>query len=393
VAIIVGTPVTSSSTSVTIPATTGGTALVVCVMGSSGSGTPSVTGVTLGGSSTGWAQAETEHDSSDESLAAIWYNTDIAGGQTALVVTGTDVDVASGYGGIVVLPVSGLLAVGALDKVSKGTNTSSSFSSGATGTLTQASEVAFGCCNASAGSAAGPASPWTNTSPAGTVAVAGYQVVSATTSLTYTGTCSGSLAYSAVIVSFIGAAVAAPPPQLQIPPGPFSPMNFRRRVFAVPPPVTSADTGSGADSGTVTAALAAGDTGSGADAGAVTVLGAEAGAGADAASVAATLASGDTGSGADVASAGIPAVSGDTGSGTDSGTLRVPGPDTGSGADTGSVTATVSSQDTGTGADTGRLMMAGSDTGSGVESASVTIRPWVLWRAPGKVSTSGDVMQ
>jgi hypothetical protein len=199
-AVAVVQSVSSNSTSITVTSTGAGNTMVVCIMGASGSGTPSVSGVTLGGSSTGWSQAESETGASNEAFSAIWTNSNIAGSQTAVVVSGSNLDVASGYGGILVYEISGLKTSSALDKSNKGTATSNSWSSGATGTLTQSSEIVIGCCNASS-TLSGPSSPWTNKT-AGNYAIAGYQIVSATTSQTYSGTGSGTtFPYAACVIS------------------------------------------------------------------------------------------------------------------------------------------------------------------------------------------------
>ncbi len=208
---------------------------------------------------------------------------------------------------------------------------------------------------------------------------------------------------------------AGGPPALLVPPSPFSPMSF---TFQPPPPpqvtaVSDTDAGSGADSGSVAAALSDSDAGSGADTGSVAAAlsGSDTGSAADAGSVAASLSDTDAGSGADTGSVAASLSDSDTGSGADSGsavsqqaappmpplippspfspmsfTLNAPTPpppvagavsgsDTGSGADTGSVAAALSDSDSGSGADSGSVAAAlsGSDTGSGAEAGFVSV--------------------
>jgi hypothetical protein len=202
----------SNSQTPTIPATTAGHALIVCVMGSDRGAPPVVTGVTLGGSATGWVALEASNDSFADSFAAVWANYNIAGGQTAVAISGTDLDTASGVGGVVVFEASGVLTAAALDQVSTD-NTSdlsptAAYTSGpAPPATTQASELWVGCANADNLGITGPGG-WTNTAPTGGAAIAGYQVVSATGTPIYAGTCTSG-GWSAVVVTLKGAATPA----------------------------------------------------------------------------------------------------------------------------------------------------------------------------------------
>ena len=90
-----------------------------------------------------------------------------------------------------------------------------------------------------------------------------------------------------------------------IPPGFTSPMNFRRRAVPsqAPPLVTTADTGTGADTGAGGPVVSGSDTGTGTDSGTFSLHTGDTGSGAEASSTSATLASGDTGTGADAGAA------------------------------------------------------------------------------------------
>ena len=184
-----------------------------------------------------------------------------------------------------------------------------------------------------------------------------------------------------------------------------------------PETASGSDTGSGADSGSVTAAAGASDAGSGADAGAARLSVADTGSGADASSLAASLpgtdlATGtdtsaitaavtgaDTGAGADAAAA-VPGTTGyDTGSGTDSGLVTgatVTAADTGTGAGASAITATLpAAADSGAGADVAVVGIISGDTGTGADLAAqapYVAPPVALWRAADKLSKSGGTM-
>jgi hypothetical protein len=159
---------------------------------------------------------------------SIWADPNCAGGQTA-------VSVAFSFSGTVafcvtVMEWSGLALSSATDQTASQLNDSSvtSWSSSATGTTAQASEVAIGAVgaehNGGIGTITGPSSPWTNlaqqTSPGGSLAiVAGYQVLSSTGTVTYSGTQSVAAAYTAVVATFLAAAAspATTPQPLVVP--------------------------------------------------------------------------------------------------------------------------------------------------------------------------------
>lgn len=191
----------ASATSVTVTLgspTTSGNCLVALIADSADTtnGTPST--VTLGGSAGNWAQSAI-WSANAHAVAAGWADPNCAGGQTSVVSTWT--------GGVSdhlfawVFEFSGL--TGTVDASSGSDNSfSATWTSGATGTTVQASEVAFGItCGAAnttgAAGLAGPSSPWVNESQqslSGSVhtkaAICGYQILSSTGSVTYSGTAS-----------------------------------------------------------------------------------------------------------------------------------------------------------------------------------------------------------
>lgn len=182
--------------------TVAGNCLVICVSSFAASGT--VTGITLGGSAGNFTQA-------DGSLTGgagtwIWYDWNCAGGQTAIVVSGT-LNVGAGQGLIVAFEVSGLLAAAAvLDQHVSNAANSATFDSGVTPVTAQASEIWFGCTECNSVVTAFPGAPWSNSTQ--TFSGAGYQITSAAGAAQYTGTQTSAGIFSATAATF----KAAPPP-------------------------------------------------------------------------------------------------------------------------------------------------------------------------------------
>lgn len=202
--------------------TTAGNCLIVCSSGNSSVTDPVVTGVTLGGSADHFAPVATVGNSgTDFALTSQWADPGCAGGQTA-------VSVAFSSSGTPVLDVtvmewSGLATSSVVDKTASQVNSSgaTSWSSTATATTTQASEVAIGCVGGFNGSGigtiTGPSSPWTNlaqeTSGGGSYGLrTGWQVLSSTGTPSYAGTFAASSDYAAVIATYKAASGATLPP-------------------------------------------------------------------------------------------------------------------------------------------------------------------------------------
>jgi hypothetical protein len=199
-----GATKTSSPATATIPSTTAGNCIVACIGGySSGSTTSSISSVKLGTVDT--FSSAVSSVLADVGESAIYVDPNCSGSQTSVVVTFTNfVDVA-----IDVYEVSGLLTSSVVDKTNSGSSSSTtSISSGATGTLSQTNEIVFGCVGSAGGLSAFPGSPWVNDGNT-SIGAAGYNIVSATTSLTYTATC-GTDFWTAVIASLKGIASLSP---------------------------------------------------------------------------------------------------------------------------------------------------------------------------------------
>ena len=218
-AIKVVSTTTANTLSVTIPATTAGSTLVVAVSSVNTTGPATVSGVTLGGSGTGFTQAAAIDADSvpvDNAYndAILWVGQDIAGGQTAVVVSGTNLHVTAGSGGVIVYEITGLPGA-VLDQSSTGKSDtgSSSWSSGTTGTTTTADEIWVGLVNCINGGPGAPGTPWTSTSDPNSSPspwLVGYQVVSATGTATWSGTnAGGSYPWAAAVITLKSGAAPA----------------------------------------------------------------------------------------------------------------------------------------------------------------------------------------
>lgn len=184
--IAVNQAVEKNALSSTITATggAGDRALIVCIDSYNATLAGSISSVKLGTSNLVQAVAATDTGDGFES-AWIYYLLGIPAGQTSVVVSGSNLSVASSDGGIYIVEVSGLALSSALDKtaVANSSTTTYSVSSGA---LSQADEFVIGTGD---GISLGAPSGWTQvgSSSGGTC---GYKIVSATTAQTFSGTAS-----------------------------------------------------------------------------------------------------------------------------------------------------------------------------------------------------------
>jgi hypothetical protein len=247
--------VSSGTLTATLPGNTGsGNTLVACIsmMGSTGVRVP--TGITLGGAADNWRAAYTDPTATGFS-GAIWYDPGCASGQTSVVLSstagsGTQTDIY-----LTVYEITGLLV---FDKGINGDSASSpaaTWTSGATAGTWQPNEIFFATSAASTQIpvVTGAGSWTTQSTGAGTFdQIAGYQIVSATGTATYSGTFTASgNAYAAVVATF-GLQTAA---VLHVIP-----------AAPVVPPVPARVVSSATQSFTATAGLAAGTGAAGAPA-------------------------------------------------------------------------------------------------------------------------------
>jgi hypothetical protein len=197
---------TGSVTATFGSSTTAANTIIAMISNAASSAFTAFTGVTLTGSADTFVKQEASASNASDIDAEHWSDIGCAGGHTAVVAAIGAVNATQ----INTVEWNGITAV---DKKNIGSNNAgvTSSSSGASGTLTQASEVAFGqvfwdTLGGGTPTVTGPASPWTNFSSisgaAGDVQLAGYQAVSATTSLTYTTTSSITAVYQSIIVTY-----------------------------------------------------------------------------------------------------------------------------------------------------------------------------------------------
>lgn len=196
---------TTSSTSLTVTlnsATTPGNCLIVAVGTVEASTNPTVTGITLGGLAGNFASAKSLNNNSSDNCE-IWADPNCAGSQTSVALSFSGGSGGSETMNAWVMEWSGLATSLVVDKTNgQSSAATSSYSSGSTGTLSQASELIIGANMGQ--SPTGPSSPWTNLAVVNGL-LTGYQVVSATTAQTYSGI-QGGVDWACVIATFKAAA-------------------------------------------------------------------------------------------------------------------------------------------------------------------------------------------
>ena len=211
----------SASATVTVTlgqATQAGNCLVVVVATAYETTNATVSGVTLGGAAGNFGALYHIGTGSSDSIVSFWADPDCAGSQTSVAAS---VSGGSGYGlvAVSVLEVSGLASTlaGLLDQSAGAEGAGTAWSSGPTGTTSHADELAVGGIATYAyHTITGPASPWVNLAQqSGSVSafppsqsMAGYDVLSATGTVTYSGFLSGSYAWVAGVVTLKGASSA-----------------------------------------------------------------------------------------------------------------------------------------------------------------------------------------
>lgn len=198
----------NNTVTVTLPnQTTQNNCLVVKVVTTNGTTDSTVGSVTLGGLPDNFGSLASFGTGASAAITSFWADPSCAGGQTAVAVTTTG---GSGNGWVYVYveEVLGLAATlaGLLDKSAgtSSTTSSTSWSSGATATTTQANEFWTGIgYNGSASTITGPSSPWTNESSQGSapIVISGYQVTTTTGAATYSGTAGTSGHWAAAVVT------------------------------------------------------------------------------------------------------------------------------------------------------------------------------------------------
>ena len=201
--------------------TTAGNCVVVCVADNGATTAATVTAVTLGGSAGNFAQAKSASSSTTQ-LSAIWVDKNCAGGVKTIAVT-----ISNGSDPIVfIYEISGIDTVSPLDQTAGTTGSSTSWSSGATATTSQASEIFIGTASVHDVGTVTPPGAYTNqavTAGANAInqAVAGFDIVAATGTATYAGTENLTEKWSAVVITLkaagAGTNVSISPATIQVP--------------------------------------------------------------------------------------------------------------------------------------------------------------------------------
>src|SRR5258708_32368133 len=189
ISVVQSTKFTGSSGSF-VSNTAAGNCVVVCVADNGPTGAALVSAVTLGGSADNFAQAISASASTHQ-MAAIWVDKNCAGGVKTIAVT-----ISGGSDPIVfIYEVSSIDTASPVDKTAGATGTSNAWSSGATATTTVANEIFIGLGSVHDQGTVTPPAGFTNqavTAGGGAInqAVAGFNIVAATGTATYTGTAS-----------------------------------------------------------------------------------------------------------------------------------------------------------------------------------------------------------
>lgn len=184
----------SNSASFSLDSSTGSGNLLVAAISSYTASGPSVSGITLGGSADNWASVTSAADTSTQTW--IWYDESCAGGQTSINVSGSNLQLASGYGFVVIYEFAN---AGPLDQSSSNhSSNSTSYTSNSISTDTGGVAV-VGLVTTGGGLVNVPGSPWTEEVNDGYDAT-GYEILSSGGSTSYSGDNGG--AFSASIASF-----------------------------------------------------------------------------------------------------------------------------------------------------------------------------------------------
>jgi hypothetical protein len=219
---------TASPLSITLDnPTTAGNGLVVMVTSCGTTANGSVSGVTLGGAAGNFASAASVGASGDESIAAAWLDLNCAGGQTAVSIaftggSGTQQFFAAVY------ERDDLLASAAFDK-SAGNISTFAWTSGATATTSQPSEVLVGMVFITGSSPpviTGPAAPWANLAQQSATQatfldawMSGWQAVSSPQAATYSGTVTNGTNGTALVITLKATTSVPAAPAARLAPG------------------------------------------------------------------------------------------------------------------------------------------------------------------------------
>lgn len=215
--------VQAHSTSITVPATTAGNCAVVGFTSFS-TVAPTITSVDLGTSGSPSAHPMTQRQAEiylltgDYVGAWIYELADIPAGQTLVTITGTNLDLTAGSGGAEYYEFSTVLTAGEIDGAgNNGHGNTATFSSGATGTLSQSGDIVYGFATTEGGMSTGsPGAPWINTIDTSGFFLSGYLVDATTATETYSGSCTSGQWVAVIIALKTGSGINVNLPVAQV---------------------------------------------------------------------------------------------------------------------------------------------------------------------------------
>jgi hypothetical protein len=207
VAVVQG--VNASAFSATLASTGSSNTLFVVLIANNGGATGSVTGVTIGGLASNFAQQLLANDAPNSQVTiSVWMCPNAPSGKTALVVT-PSANLNNPY--LEVYEVSGMGSTPSLDVYNLGPTKAGTqtWTSGSSGTTSGTTDFVLGMCGSgpySSGDAlTGPGGSWVNASSvawAGGASIVGYQIASAAGAFTYNGTSLDYDYYQCMVVAF-----------------------------------------------------------------------------------------------------------------------------------------------------------------------------------------------
>jgi hypothetical protein len=179
--------------------------VVVVVNASPTSGTPSVSGITLGGAAGNFFNASTGNSGAAGSIAAIWVNYNVPAGGTAIVVSGSNLTVTTDYG-ITLYEITGIITTNPVDQISAvATTGTANPTSGVTPETTIANEIQIGAFTCASAVTFPNSPPWTNSEyEIGGASGSGYQIVNAIGTAQYGPSGSSETNWAAAIVTLKG---------------------------------------------------------------------------------------------------------------------------------------------------------------------------------------------
>lgn len=205
---VVQSAVGNGQGSITFPnPTTNGNCILAFFGGFVPGNTPTVSSVSLTGTTDNFTNNVSKSDTTNGGIATIWSDLNCSSAKTIVASTsGLAVGGIASYA----YELSGILTAGALDRHTSQVKSTTTWDSGTTSTTTGFVEAWVGFAvsyNAGTPTISGPSSPWTNLasdSVTNSIGISGYQLVTNLGAADYSGTCSFGQSTIAVIATFKG---------------------------------------------------------------------------------------------------------------------------------------------------------------------------------------------